>query len=151
MTFCVDTNVLVYLYDRRFPRKRDAARALVDGGLRSGNMRLPYQALVEFVPALSRPQRDGSGPILPREEALREAEEWLDVAPVLYPDEELFRIATRGAPSFQISWFDALVWAYADRFAIPMLYSEDFQDGRRYGRTTVTNPFGASGPVRILE
>jgi hypothetical protein len=32
---------------------------------------------------------------------------------VLYPDEELLRIALRGAAAYQLPWFDAHLWAYA--------------------------------------
>jgi predicted nucleic acid-binding protein len=33
------------------------------------------------------------------------------------------------------------MWACADTNGIGEILSEDFQHGRQYGRTTVTNPF----------
>ena len=39
------------------------------------------------------------------------------------------------------SWFDALIWAYADEHGLDPLWSEDFEDGRLYGRVKVVNPF----------
>ena len=62
---------------------------------------------------------------------------------VLYPDEELVRIALRGAAAYQLSWFDAHMWAYAERFGIDELVSEDFQEGRLYGTVQIVNPFAA--------
>jgi len=33
------------------------------------------------------------------------------------------------------------MWAYADERGLDTLWSEDFQDGRLYGRVKVQNPF----------
>lgn len=59
MPALVDTNVLVYRYDPRFPAKQRVASDLLRKGLAEGSVRLPHQALVEFVAAVSRPLRDG--------------------------------------------------------------------------------------------
>jgi predicted nucleic acid-binding protein len=40
-----------------------------------------------------------------------------------------------------MSWFDSLIWAHADERGLDPLWSEDFQDGRLYGRVRVQNPF----------
>ena len=53
---------------------------------------------------------------------------------VLYPDEELVRVAILGAATYGLSWFDAHMWAYAERFGLDTLWSENFEDGRLYGR-----------------
>ncbi|HUP31477.1 MAG TPA: PIN domain-containing protein, partial [Gaiellaceae bacterium] len=74
-------------------------------------------------------------------EARREAEELLSQFEVLYPDEELVRIALRGAAAYQLSWFDAHMWAYAERFGLAEQLSEDFQHGRLYGTVEIVNPF----------
>jgi predicted nucleic acid-binding protein len=138
----VDTNVLVYRFDPRFPDKQQLATDLLRAGIADGSLRLPHQAVVEFVAAVTRPTAGGE-PLLPRPEALREAEELLAQFEILYPDEELLRLALRGAAAYQLSWFDAHMWAYAERFGIGELLSEDFQHGRLYGTVQVTNPFAA--------
>jgi predicted nucleic acid-binding protein len=139
-TALVDTNVLVYRFDARFPDKQKIATDLLRAGIADGSLRLPHQAVVELVAALTRPTAGGE-PLLPRAEALREAEELLTQLEVVYPDEELLRLALRGAAAYQLSWFDAHMWAYAERFGIEELLSEDFQHGRLYGTVRVTNPF----------
>ena len=60
---------------------------------------------------------------------------------VLFPDADLVRIALRGMAAYQLSWWDAHMWAYAERFGLSELLSEDFQTGRLYGTVQVVNPF----------
>ncbi len=143
MAALVDTNVLVYRFDPRHSAKQRLATELLRAGIDDGSLRLPHQAIVEFVAAVSRPV-DGGEPLLQRPEALREAEELLAEFDVLYPDAELLRVALRGAAAYQLSWYDAHLWAYAERFGIRKLLSEDFQHGRLYGRVQVTDPFLAA-------
>jgi predicted nucleic acid-binding protein len=136
----VDTNVLVYRYDPRFPAKQRVASDLLRKGLAEGTVRLPHQALVEFVAAVSRPLRDGR-PLLTPQEAGREAEELLTIFPVLYPNGEIVRLALRGAAAYGLSWFDAHLWAHAEHYGLPELVSEDFQADRLYGTVRTVNPF----------
>lgn len=103
-------------------------------------MRLPHQAVVEFVAATTRPLGGGL-PLLDPPTARREAEELLAQFVVLYPDEALVRTALRGAAAYQLSWFDAHLWAYAEHFGLDELWSEDFQHDRLYGGVRVVNPF----------
>jgi predicted nucleic acid-binding protein len=136
----IDTNILVYRFDARFPDKQRIATDVLRSGVATGSMRLPHQAVIEFVAAVSR-ARDGEAPILPRADALREAEELLSEFDILYPDEELIRLALRGAAAYQLAWYDAHMWAYAERFGIGELLSEDFQHDRVYGTVRARNPF----------
>ena len=140
MAALVDTNVLVYRFDPRFPRKQRIATSLLRRGVADGSLRLPHQAIVEFVAVVVRPLCGGA-PLLKPHEALREAEELLAQFDVLYPDEALLRLAVRGAAAYQLSWFDAHLWAYAERFGLDSLISEDFQHERLYGSVRALNPF----------
>ena len=106
-------------------------------------MRLPHQALVEFVAATTRPLTRTGPSILSPEDARREVEEILVQFEVLDPDEELVRVAIRGAATDGLSWFDAHMGAYAERFGLDTLWSEDFEDGRLYGRVRARDPFAA--------
>ncbi len=78
---------------------------------------------------------------LPPEEARREAEELLSQMEVLYPTEATARTALRGAAAYQLSWFDAHLWAYAEQFGLDELLSEDFEHDRMYGTVLAVNPF----------
>ncbi len=140
MAALIDTNVLVYRFDPRFPRRQAVATEVLRRGLRDASVILPHQGIVEFVAAVTRPLGGGAS-LLDPAEARREAEEFLSQFDVLYPDQELVRIALRGAAAYQLSWFDAHLWAYAERFGIAELWSEDFQAGRLYGTVEIVNPF----------
>ena len=136
----VDTNVLVYRFDARFPDKQRKATAVLRRGLAEDAMRVPHQAIIEFVAVVSRPQRPG-GPMMSITDALREAEDLMTQFPVLYPNEDLLRLALRGAAAYRLSWFDAHLWAYAEHFGLSELWSEDFQHDRIYGTVRAVNPF----------
>jgi predicted nucleic acid-binding protein len=136
----VDTNILVYRFDPRQPEKQRRATALLRGGIEGQSLLLSHQALVEYVAAVTRPLAGGR-PLLDLAEAVRETEELCDQFTVLLPDELVLRTALRGAATFQLGWFDAHMWAYAERYGIPEILSEDFQHGRRYGGVRAVNPF----------
>lgn len=140
MAALVDTNILVYRYDPRFPLKQARATELLRSGIADRSLVLPHQALVEFVAAVTRPLA-GEAPLLTLDEAHREAEDLLTQFPVIYPTETTLRTALRGAALYKLSWFDAHLWAYADERGLDPIWSEDFEDGRLYGRVRVRNPF----------
>ena len=60
---------------------------------------------------------------------------------ILYPDDAVLRTALRGMAAYQLSWFDAHMWAYAEVFGMAELISEDLQRGRLYGSVRVVDPF----------
>lgn len=140
MAALVDTNVLVYRFDPRFPQKQQRATDLLRQGVADGTVRVPHQAIFEFVAATTRSTSEGL-PLLSPEEARREAEEMLSQFEVLFPTEALLRTALRGAAAYQLSWFDAHLWAYAEHYGLSELVSEDFQHDRLYGTVRVVNPF----------
>jgi predicted nucleic acid-binding protein len=136
----VDTNVLVYRYDPRFPSKQRVAVELPRRGIADDSIRVPHQAIVEFVAAVTRVP-DRARPLLDPHDARREAEEMLLQFEILYPNDAVLRLALRGAAAYQLSWFDAHLWAYAEAFGMSELYSEDFQHGRVYGSVRIIDPF----------
>jgi predicted nucleic acid-binding protein len=135
----VDTNVLVYRFDGRFPDKQKLATDILRRGIVEDSVRLPHQAILEFVAAVTRPIRGHI--ILKQPEALREAEEFLKQFKVLYPNEAILRDALRGCAAYQLSWFDAHLWSYAEHYGLREILSEDFQHNRLYGTVRVVNPF----------
>ncbi len=139
MAALVDTNVLVYRFDTRFPEKRKVATELLRRGIAEDSVRVPHQAIVEFIAAVTRPIRGHS--ILKRPEALREAEEFLRQFTVLYPNEAILRNAIRGCAAYQLNWFDAHLWSYAEHYGLSEILSEDFEHDRLYGTVRVVNPF----------
>ena len=105
-------------------------------------MRVPHQALVEFVAATTRSIRGHV--ILKQADALREAEEFLRQFTILYPNEAIVRDAIRACAAYQLSWFDAHIWSYAEHYGLAEILTEDLQHDRHYGRVRVVNPFKLS-------
>ena len=136
----IDTNILVYIFDPIDPRKQRLAVELLDRGLLEDSVRVPHQAIVEFISAVTRP-RGRNKPLLSRAAAYREAEELLSQFVILYPNEALVRTALRGAAAYRLSWYDAHMWAYAEFYGLTELLSEDFEHGRLYGNVQAMNPF----------
>jgi len=135
-----DTNILVYRFDARFPEKQAAAGDLLRKGLTEDAVRIPHQALLEFVAVVTR-VRAGSRSLLAPDEARRETEELMAQFPVLFPNAALVRTALQGAAAYQLSWFDAHLWAYAEHYGLEEIVSEDFEHGRLYGSVRIRNPF----------
>ena len=146
MAALVDTNILVYRFDSRFTEKQKIATGILRRGIAEDSIRLPHQAIVEFVAAVTRPIRGHI--ILKQLDALREAEEFLKQFTVLYPNEAILRQAMRGCAAYQLNWFDAHMWAYAEHYGLAEILSEDFQHDRLYGTVRAVNPFiGQFGTV----
>ena len=137
MTALVDTNVLVYRYDHRDPEKQRIATELLRDGLANNSIRIAHQSIVEFYAIVTRPDQL----ILEPAEATHEIEELLVQFEILYPDENIVRAALRAAAAYQLSWFDAHIWAYADVHGLTEIISEDFQHDRFYGGIRAIDPF----------
>lgn len=141
MAFLVDTNVLVYRFDARYPEKQRIARDVLHQGLKENSARIPHQALLEFVSVTTR-TRVGSDSLLSPDEARHEVEELMTQFPILYPNAAIVHSSLLGAAAYRIPWFDAHIWAYAEHYGLEEIVSEDFEHGRLYGSVRVRNPFG---------
>ena len=59
----IDTNILVYRFDPRFPQKQRIAVEVLRSGVMNETLRIPHQALMEFVAVVTRVDR-GTQPLL---------------------------------------------------------------------------------------
>jgi predicted nucleic acid-binding protein len=112
---------------------------LLRRGILENSLRVPHQAIVEFITAVTRPIRGHI--ILTQNDALREAGEFLKQFTVLHPNEAILRTAIRGYAAYQLSWFDAHLWSYAEHYGLIEILTEDLQHDRLYGSVRVVNPF----------
>ena len=119
-----------------FPKKQAIATQLLREGLSRDSIRIPHQAVLEFMAVV----RIGAEPLLTQAEARRETEELLDQFRILFPNTAVVRTALRGAASYQLPWFDAHLWAYAECHGMAELISEDFEHGRLCS-VRARNPF----------
>ena len=136
----VDTNILVYRFDTTAEAKQARAVAVLRPGIEGAVFSIAYQSVVEFFPAVTKAVA-GRGPLLDAADARRETEELLNEFDVIFPTPSIVRTALRGMAAYQLSWFDALIWAHAEELGLEELISEDFQHDRLYGTVRVVNPF----------
>jgi predicted nucleic acid-binding protein len=145
MPSLVDTNVLVYRFDPRNRAKQRIAETLLRDHLAADALLVPHQAIIEFIAAVTRPRSDlGGASLLPIKAARLEAEGLIGQFRVLYPSREVLVTALRGSAAYELPWFDANLWAYAEVYGVPEILSEDFEHGRHYGGVRIVNPFLAA-------
>ncbi|MGH6693032.1 MAG: PIN domain-containing protein [Gammaproteobacteria bacterium] len=133
----LDTNVLVYAYDRRDASRRDAAIALLRVLVHVGDVAVSAQVLGEFFWTVSRNIPDPLTAAQAGEEVRRHARTWQ----VVSLSSETVRAAAQAAVRYGLPYWDALIWAAAKLAGIPVVLSEDFQDGREIEGVTFQNPF----------
>lgn len=132
----VDTNVLVYLYDKDAPEKQRIARELVERDHRE--LTVSPQVLQEFYVTVTRKLAK------PLSEAdAEDAVRHLAAFEVVPADAALVLLAVTRSRRDKLAFWAALIVESALAGKCVRLYSEDLQDGRRLGPMTVVNPFGA--------
>jgi len=136
-----DTSVLVYaaLGTGKEESKRKRALQLLD----SEDFATSAQVLQEFYVTVVR---KASRPLTPAQ-ALEWIEQWA-VFPCQAIDQQLVRIAVEKSERYGISYWDGAILAAAEALGAHTIYSEDLNDGQRYGQLRVINPFARdSGKV----
>ena len=133
MTAFFDTNILVYAFANDEPKRRIAQQSLVLGGLISAQVLNEFTNVLRKKQALDWPQIEA---------ALGVVERWFETVSPL--TRETHRMAVDLARDHVISFYDALIVAAAIEADCDSLYSEDLQNGRRFGDCVVVNPFAAA-------
>ena len=132
-----DTNILVYTFDLAAPEKARKADDLIYDALATGRGMISYQVVQEFIAVARKPFRT---PL-----TFEQIQEYWDksLRPLLqiHSSPSLFRRAIEVCDASQLSWYDALIVAAALQGQCKILYSEDLQDGRRFGDLVIHNPF----------
>lgn len=131
----LDTNVLVYAYDQRDPKKQYRARQLLEGGI-AGRVVISTQVLAEFAAIML----DKVSPPA-NADAVMEALDALAPIRLTIPDAELVRRAVEARMSYGLHFYDGMIIAAAERVGCPRIWSEAFNEGQRYFGVTVANPF----------
>jgi predicted nucleic acid-binding protein len=97
--------------------------------------------LLEFYAVVTRPLPGVKTSLLTSSEARQEIETLLLTSIILYPVENVVRLALYASAAFGLSWFEAHLWAYAEHYGCSIIYSEGFEHSRYYGSVKVINPF----------
>ncbi len=135
----VDTNVLVYVYDRSDPVKQRRALEVLDQLRLTGAGLISTQVLAEFFNATTRRLRAP----LTIEEAYGRLEMLIQVWTVVELSGLTVLEAARAVRDYQMSFWDAQIWATARLNQIPIVFSEDFNSGAMIEGVRFANPFAA--------
>ena len=132
----VDTNVLVYAFDKSGSPKKRVAQRLMNELMDQDRLRVSTQVLQELFVTLTRKvsQRCSS------EEALAVLED-LVAWPLMVIDFAAIRAAVGLADQAQLTFWDALVVVAAARTGASVLYTEDLNDGQEILGVRISNPF----------
>ena len=132
----VDTNVLVYAYDRGAGSKHERALSLVENLWREGNGALSTQVLQEFYVNV---RRKAQKPISHNQARLLIAD-YLSWNPVIN-DGAILLEAIDVEKRYKLSFWDSMIVVAAQKSGASVLCSEDFNDGQKFGPVQVQNPF----------
>jgi predicted nucleic acid-binding protein len=130
--FFLDTNILVYAAVGSVDdRKKKLAFELI----KTQKFATSAQVLQEFFVTVVKRR-----PLLSPRVAL----DWIQQLtefPCLAIDHQLVGMAIELSDRYLISYWDAAIIAAAESLGCPIVYSEDLNDGQRYGFVRVVNPF----------
>ena len=132
----LDTNVLVYLFDRDAPEKQARAQEILKTDGASGRALLSTQVLQEFYVSVTRKLAEPLDP----EVAYRAVED-LAALPLVSIDTPLILTAIKRHRREQVSFWDALIIEAALTGGASLLYTEDLQHGRVIEGLRIENPF----------
>ena len=133
-----DTNILIYAHSRQDPAKMGRALDLLTNALEHGTGVLSAQVLGEFFTISTSPRRVQQP--LTREEAI-EVIYQVSVLTVVSLDLPLVRRGLATCQRYQISYWDGLIVAAAERAGCTRVFTEDLNDGQTYHGVVAINPF----------
>ena len=131
-----DSNILVYMYDQRDLEKHRRAFDVVGSAMALGTGVLSAQVLGEFFNAVTRRIPDPLS-----DDVAEGAIRLFAVLPVVELDLALVQRAIGTCRRYQISYWDALIIAAAERAGCTRILSEDLNPGQTYNGIPVINPF----------
>ncbi|MEI7846505.1 MAG: PIN domain-containing protein [Chloroflexota bacterium] len=134
----LDTNVLIYYHDALSPEKQSQAKLVLQHLTENKNGCVSAQNLAEFVSVALRRLK----PPLTPAEALAEVSLLSATLRVIDLNRNIVLEAARGVRDYQLSYYDAQIWAAARLNQIPVIFSEDFQNGQMIETVRFANPFG---------
>ena len=136
MKIFVDTNVLVYAYDRGAGPKHERALSLVEQLWMEGSGAISTQVLQEFYVNV---RRKAQNPIS-HDQARALITDYLSWDPVVKDGATLLE-AIDVERRYKLSFWDSMIVVAAQKCGASVLLSEDFNDGQKFGPVQVQNPF----------
>jgi len=140
-----DTNILVYATAATAGEKAERAQDLIARGMRSGWSILLLQTLAEFSNVAIR--KAG----IPIEDIRKTIDAWRAILPVQAAADDDLTAALDAVKMHRLGFWDAMLWASAQRAGVRHLLTEDLQDGFVLRGVTFVNPFKRSNDRLVDE
>ena len=131
-----DTNILVYAYDSHDPAKQKKAQDMLTQGTKRGNGVISTQVLGEFFTVVTRKIQQPISVV-----DAREIINHVSVMDVQEIDLLIVKRALETVETYNISYWDSLIVAAAERAGCERIMTEDLNTGQLYHGITATNPF----------
>ena len=134
----IDTNVWVYALGGQDHVKKGIAIDLIAKSFRDDAICVSSQVLKEFANFAFKKTAKTAGQI----NAML-----AKIASYGYVSDtrELISSGVTGKEVWQVGFYDALILAAANKAGCAKIYTEDLNDGQRYGAVTAVNPFTRAG------
>jgi predicted nucleic acid-binding protein len=145
MMVSFDTHILVYATLSVPLAKTDRARELLVRGMRTGSCILLLQTLAEFSSVAIR--KAG----IEVDEVRTTIDAWRGVLPVQGTEDDDLSAALDAVKKHRLAFWDAMLWAPAQRAGVRHLLTEDLQDGLALAGVRFVNPFDAKNNRLIDE
>lgn len=142
----IDTNLLVYMYDLDEPEKQRQAVEVVQRVYEAETGALSAQVLSEFYNVATRKLT----PPLSATRAETQVHALARIWPVFPITSEVVVEAIRGVRDYQLSFWDAQIWAVARLNRISMVLSEDFNPGAVIEGVQFVDPFADDFRPEVL-
>ena len=131
----LDTNILIYTFDPCDEARQEQAIAILLKLEEDEKGCLSTQCLSEFASAAMTKLG------LSADEIMAKINDWQNAFLVFNLTPQIVLEATRGVRDHKLSFYDAQIWASARLNQVPVIFTEDFQDGQTLEGIRFTNPF----------
>jgi predicted nucleic acid-binding protein len=130
----VDTNVFIYAHDSREGKKRNVALRLLERLIADGNGVVSTQVCMEYASVAASKLGQPLDSIHCQLAALDSFEVVATTVPLI----QTALIAMR---TYGLSFWDSVIITAAESARCDVVYTEDLNDGQRYGTVRAVNPF----------
>ena len=135
--FFLDTNILMYSFDKTQPEKQKISRQLIKKGLEEGHGCLSYQVIQEF---LNVACRKFEVPLSYKDSRIFLASV-LEPLCEVYSSIDLYHLALEIAERWKYGFYDSQIIAGALQANCTILYSEDLQHKQIIRDLRIINPY----------
>lgn len=130
----LDTNVLIYAFDQREKKRQKIALQLIEAASTLDCV-LTLQALSEFYYATTRKK------YLTHQLAQQQIDDFQTLFTVAIARTGTLQRAVNACSKYQLSFWDAMLWATARDAGVSILLSEDYNHDQEIAGIKIINPF----------